>query len=410
MRIVQVNAVYGIGSTGRTCKELHDYALAHGHECLTFYGNHKGNYGPEAVFMGSTQSHKLHAVTGRLAGDWGVGSWTATRRLIKRLRDYSPDVVNLRNLHGNYVNFEMLLGYLAKHDIPTIVSLDDFMPMTGGCEHFTLNGCNGWQRDCSNCRHLARGRNYIFANNAAAAFERRRRLFNSIPRLGVLGVSQWTASLAKKSPVFANARFVDYVYNWIDLNVFKPQGEAADLETRARLGIGDRRMILGVSSGWDNRKGLDKFIELAKLLGDSYRIVLVGRMAKDIVLPENIIAVSATDSARQLVRYYSAADVFVHLSLQETFGKVVSEALACGTPAIVYNSTALPELVDENTGVVLETSASVYEIERKIKDIYSRNLHELKQACTQRAETLFSLSDNCAEFMSFYGNLINQCN
>ncbi len=406
MRIVQVNAVYGIGSTGRTCKELHDYALANGHECLTFYGNHKGNYGPEAVFMGSTQSHKLHAVTGRLAGDWGVGSWTATRRLIKRLRDYRPDVVNLRNLHGNYVNIEILLGYLAKHDIPTIISLDDFMPMTGGCEHFTLNGCNGWQRDCSNCRHLARGRNYIFANNAATAFERRRRLFNSIPRLGVLGVSQWTASLAKKSPVFASARFVDYVYNWIDLNVFKPQGEAADLETRARLGIGDRCMILGVSSGWDNRKGLDKFIELAKLLGDNYRIVLVGRKAKDIVLPENIIAVSATDSAQQLVRYYSAADVFVHLSLQETFGKVVSEALACGTPAIVYNSTALPELIGHGTGLVQEPDLSTENIAKNIVGFIDTITLTTSEACHQLAKDIFGLDANCEKQLMLYNSLI----
>lgn len=406
MRILQINAVYATKSTGRSCKELHDWAVAHGHEVLTIYGNGPKANVPEteAIYLGCMLEHKLHALTGRLAGDAGVGSWISTHRLLKIIRYYKPDIVHLRNLHGNYVHIPMLLRFLAKEDIPTMVHNHDCFWFTGGCMHYTVNGCDGWRKDCSNCIHLKRGKNYIITNRAKKALCRKRDLLGSIPRLAAMGVSKWTADQAQRSTVLGNAPISDYIYNWINLDIFQPQGIEKDMATRKLLGIKKNdTMVLGVASHWSLNKGLDHFIRLRAILPETTRICLVGSIDPCVILPNGIMALGTTESTTHLSNLYSAADVFVHLSMEETFGKVTAEALACGTPAVVYNSTASPELVNEETGVAVELGdfeAVATAIQRLATIHASKN-------CRQRAERFFNLDDNCARQIELYEKTIN---
>ncbi len=404
MKVVQINAVYGIMSTGRNVRELEEYLESKGHESVTFYGGHPGNYGDNVHFMGSYLSHKLHAVTARLFADAGCGSNLATKKLLKFLSEYKPDIVHLNNLHGNFVNINILLKYLADNDIPTVVHLHDCFSFTGGCMHYTANKCQQWQSDCKGCQHLLRGKDYIFRNKAERNLSRKAQLFQAIPHLAVCGVSQWIADEARKSPVFKNAKIITHVYNWIDIDVFKPQGCEVDKEIRLRYGIGNRRMILGVASGWGHGKGLEDFIELSKLLSADQVIVLVGKMPDGLSLPYNIIHIGATDRMSELAKLYSAADVFVHLSREETFGKVIAEALACGTPAVVYNSTAMPEIVDEATGRVVEPG-NVESVLSSISELTSSNRAKL---CRHRAECLFAKEQNCQRQLDVYHN-ISKC-
>lgn len=405
MRILQINVVYGVKSTGRSCKELHDWAVTHGHEVLTIYGNEPRADVPEseAIYLGSRIEHKIHALTGRLAGDAGIGSWRATRHLLGIIRKYKPDVVHLRNLHGNFVHIPMLLWFLARKNIPTVVQTDDCFWFTGGCMHYTTNGCWKWRKDCSNCRFLRRGKNYLVTNQAAFALQRKKTLFRDIPRLAALGVSQWTAEQIRLSSALGHAPIIDYVYNWIDLDVFRPQGDDKDKATREDLGIkhGDL-MVLGVASRWGISKGLEQFIKLRKLLPPSIHICLVGKMDPEISLPEGISALGSTESVRKLAELYSAADVFVHLSLEETFGKVTAEALACGTPAIVYDSTASPELVSPETGAAV-SPGDLQGVAAAIPRLASARLSE---ACRSHAQKLFDLSANCTRQLEIYQKTI----
>lgn len=405
MRILQINAVYGTKSTGRSCKELHDWAVYHGHEVLTVYGNEPKAEVPknEAIYLGSILEHKIHALTGRFVGDVGVGSWRATRRLLDIIRNYKPDVVHLRNLHGNFVNVSMLLHFLAEVDIPTVVQTDDCFWFTGGCMHYTVNGCDGWQKDCHNCQFLHRGKNYLIVNRAKHSLKRKTELFRNIPRLAAVGVSKWTAEQARKSTALRDAPIIDYVYNWIDLDIFRPQGKEKDNNTREILGIspGDI-MVLGVASGWGINKGLDHFIRLREMLPPTTYICLVGKIDSSVTLPQGIVSLGATESTKRLAELYSAADVFVHLSLEETFGKVTAEALACGTPAIVYNSTASPELVSPDTGVVVVPN----DLEAVAEAIPRLSTAHPSQACRKRAQALFDLSSNCTYLLNTYQKAI----
>ncbi len=404
MKILLINAVYGILSTGRSCREFHDFAINQGHECLTVYGGHYNREYPDTIYLGSNISHKIHAISARIAGEAGIGSWQATRNLLKIIKNYQPDVVHLRNLHGNFVHIPHLLKFLAENNIPTVVNLDDCYWFTGGCMHYTANHCFAWRSNCSQCQHLKRGDNYIFKNNASENLARKIELFSSIRRLAVLGVSKWIAHEASESPVFSKAKIIDYVYNWIDLKLFSPRNQSRNMMTRDNLGIApNSTLVVGVASGWGANKGLDDFKVLRNALSDDVIICLVGHMAKGTCLPKGIINIPATNNASSLADIYSAADVFVHLSREETFGKVTAEALACGTSAVVYNSTASPELVDMSTGVIVEPG-NIKGVALAIEKLmHSDNTN----ACRKRAEHLFSLETNCNRLIDFYQQVIN---
>lgn len=406
MKIVQINAVYGSLSTGRTAKQLHDFLKEKGHECVTFYGNnYSKNFSPEeAIFMGSYLSHKMHAFSGRLLGEVGMGSWFSTDKLLRFIKKYKPDVVHLRNLHGNFVHIPKLLQFLAQENIPTVVQLHDCYFYTGGCMHYTSNKCNLWQSDCKGCNHLLRGKNFIFFNRADRNLKIKKKLFEAIQRIAVLGVSKWTAEEAAKSTVFKNIPIIDFVYNWIDLNIFRPLNESTKSQVRERLRISpEKKIILGVASGWGINKGLSDYVQLRKILPIEYVIVLVGKIPDNYKLPNGILNIETISSQERLAEMYNIADVFVHLSKEETFGKVTAEALACGTPAVVYNSTANPELVDENTGCVVEPG-DILGIKNAITSL---DKSEVSINCRERASDLFNLNTNCAKILDIYSKLHN---
>ena len=350
MKILQINAVNKIASTGRNAFELSEYLSLHGHSSVIAYS--KGpSVNPDREFkIGGNTDTKIHGLMSRLFGKQGYYSNGATKKLLRYMNDYAPDVVVLNNLHGNYINLPMLLKYLAKKDIATVAVLHDCWFYTGKCCHYTTQGCYKWQDSCGNCPTLKKYNKSWFFDRTKSMLRDKKELFGNIPRLAVVGVSDWITNEAKKAPVFKNAKVFERIYNWIDTDKFVPK-ETTDLRTK--MGLTDKKVILCVASGWSKEKGLDTVLEIAQRLDEGERILLVGNISADVSLSEKIIHVPATNSVDELVSYYSMADVFVQPSLEETFGKVSAEALACGTPVVCFDSTANPELVGEGCGAVV---------------------------------------------------------
>jgi glycosyltransferase involved in cell wall biosynthesis len=405
MKVLQINAVFEILSTGRSYKETSDYLWAYGHECESIYGEYKRK-SEHSHYLGNVLSHKSHAFLTKLLGDFGYGSILDTYKLINYISHFKPDVIHIGNLHANFVNIPILFKYIARHDIPVIITLHDCYFFTGGCMHYTTNGCYKWKCDCRNCQFLHRGQDYWLTNTSQRNLKHKIKLFHSIPRLGVIGVSDWITNEAKHSLVFSKAKLFDRVYDWIDLNRFKPQGKDKDQQTKTKLGIDGKFMILGVSSTWNNKKGLDDFISLSRKLTDNQIIVLVGNLENDVKLPDNIIDVKSTNNVDELVEYYSASDVFVNLSLEETFGKVTAEALGCGTPIIVYNSTANPELVGDGCGYIIDEPHNISSIFDCITTIATNSKEAYSSYCRQKAVFSFNKDKNIGCQIKIYERLI----
>lgn len=400
MKIVIINAVYKIRSTGRTYCELHDYICSQGHECKVVYGEKKGNY-KDTIYLGNYIDHKFHALLSRLTGKVGCYSSNSTKKLLNFLDEYKPEIVHLGNLHSNFINIEMLLKYLGEKNIKTTLTLHDCFFYTGGCFHYTLNNCFKWQNKCEECKYYKNRKSWLF-DKSNYLFNIKELRFKNIKNLGVIGVSDWITNEAKKSTILKNAKIIKRVYDWIDLEIFKP----FNVEKKNLIkNLENKFIILGVASNWSRKKGLDKFIQLSEIISPDMVIILIGKIEKNINLPQNIINVLETDNIFELVKYYNLADVFLQLSKEETFGKVVAEALACGTPAIVYNSTASPELVKDSCGYIIENDENISSILKKVKKVKQLGKTYFSNNCRQKALKDFNKNINCTKIIDIWKSL-----
>lgn len=395
MKVLLINAVSGIRSTGRLCVQIADYLNANGIEGYIAYS--AGTPYPKGYKIGTPLEIKLHGLYSRVFGTQAYFSKKGTRKLLRFMDELKPDVVHLGNLHSNYINLKMLLEYLAEHDIPTVLTLWDCWFFTGKCCHYTPENCLKWQRKCYDCPRLKAENPSWFFDRTPKMYRDKKELFEKIPRLAVVGVSDWITNEAKKS-FLACAKEVVRIYNWINLDVFKTK-ETGDL--RHRLGLENRFVVLGVSSGWGESKGLNEFIKLAGVIPDDIRIVLVGSLSSGIKLPENILRIDETHNVEELVEYYSMADVLVNFSKVESFGLVTAEALACGTPAIVMNSTANPELVGNGCGYVVEID-NVEEVLHRVLDIKALGKADFSAKCIEYTRDNFQKDERIRDYIDIY--------
>lgn len=352
-----INVVCGIRSTGRICTDLADALTEQGHKVKIAYGRETvpDQYKKYAVRIGTDLDVKLHGVRARLLDESGFGSKRATIRFIEWVKKYDPDVIHLHNIHGYYINIEVLFDYLRTCGKKIIWTLHDCWAFTGHAAYCEAADCERWKNGCHNCPKRDDYPKAI-TDNSRVNWVKKRKIFTGIPNLQIITPSKWLAGLVKKS--FLRKYPVSVIYNGIDTSVFKPVDSS---QLRKKLKIGDKKVILGVAAVWDQRKGLDDFIKLNKLIDKKeYQIVLVGLTEKQIVnLPKSIIGITRTDSVEQLVELYSLADVFFNPSKEESFGLTSVEALNCGTPVIVYDLTALPEVVGNGLGIVVSSDSLI---------------------------------------------------
>ena len=382
MKVVQINAVYKSSSTGRLTEELHLYMKSHGLDSYVFCTNLKDTT-KNIYKIGSKLDYRFHSLLSRVFGKQAYFSRGATKIILEKLSIIKPDVVILGNLHGNYINLPMLLNYLSINKIATIIILHDCWFFTGHCCYYTEDQCEKWKTKCVKCPILHKYNRSLFFDNSSFIFEDKQQLFNKIGNLTVIGVSDWIKNEAKQSPILENATSFRRVYNWLNLEVFKP---LKNNSLRDKLQIDKKRfVILGVSQLWSEYKGLYRFIQLAHDQADSL-IVLVGNIPKNITLPSNIMSVGPTSNIHELAQYYNMADVFVNFSIQETFGLVSAEAIACGTPLITNTVTANPEICGEGCGYIVNLEewqkviASIEEVKRNTKSFYTKDCRKFALA------------------------------
>ena len=383
MKIVQINAVYKLSSTGRNTLEMHEYCRQNGVESHVFCSN-MNDVEHNIHIIGSRLDHKLHALWSRIFGKQAFFSYNATRKMLKTMDTIHPDVVILGNLHGNYINLPLLLKYLAKNNIATIVVMHDCWFFTGHCTHYFSIGCDKWQTECKNCTMMKEDNTSLFFDTSNFMFRHKKKLFDAIPRLGVIGVSGWITGEAAKSAILSNAKIYQKVYNWIDLKKFYPR----DIRIlKEKLGIKDEFVILGVASSWNKNKGLSHFVYVAKEMPD-VKVILVGKIDECIPTIDNIKCVGSTANVDELAEYYSLADTLLVCSPQETFGKVSAEALACGTPVIANDWTANPEVAGSECGIVIHDNNDA-EILAAVKNIRKLGKEFYSEKCIKRAQNNF---------------------
>ena len=345
-RLLLINCVCGIRSTGRICSDIAREYEGKGYDVRIAYGR-MDELDKEssrwAVKIGGRLSRNIHAVLTRLFDLHGTRlcSYFATKKFLKWAEEWNPDVIWLHNIHGYYLNYRLLFDWIKRHPEKEVKwTLHDCWAFTGHCAYFTAVGCNKWKSGCRGCPSKGDYPRSVLFSRSEKNLKEKVQAFSGVQRMSLITPSKWLADLTRES--FLRQYPVAVVNNKIDTNVFKPTKG----DFRKRFNLENKIVILGVASTWDKRKGLDDFLKLRLLLDDRYAIVLVGLSKKQISnLPKNIVGITKTNSSRELAELYSSADWFFNPTYEDNYPTVNLEARACGCRVVTYDTGGAAEAI-----------------------------------------------------------------
>lgn len=416
MKIIQINTVCKRGSVGNIAADLYEMAESHGWEAGFAFGRGSAPDSMHTFKTGSLWDMGCHVLRNFFKGEGGFGSKNSTKALVKWLEEEKPDVLHLHNLHGFYLDVEILFAYIKREQIQrnhmkVIWTLHDCWSFTGHCAFYDYSGCDKWKTQCGSCQYHRKVYPYaLFCDNTRTSYERKKEAFSGVPKMSLVVPSRWLAEQMKES--FLKDYPVHIIPNGIPLDVFRilPEKKGMDKKSPAKI-------ILGVANVWEKRKGMYYFLMLAEQIMKEKRndlqILLVGvnssqRKSLGQKYPQEILRMRGrTSSRKELVELYNQASVFVNPTLEDNFPTTNLEALACGLPVVTFQTGGSPEALDASCGIVVPKGdfQSLYQAVVEVLDRRARNNAEdfpySKEACRKKAEWFGK--DKCfEEYLSLY--------
>ena len=340
MKYLFINSVYGVRSTGKIIAQQCRQLQAQGHTCLVGYGREASpDCAVKTLKIGTRLDVLIHGFLSTFFDRQGFGSKRATKRFLKQVETYAPDVIWLHNVHGYYIHLETLFNWLKAHPkIKVYWTLHDCWAFTGHCAYFTMAKCDKWKTQCKNCPQKKAYPRCLGFSGSSRNYQKKKEIFNGVADLTLITPSQWLADLTRES--FLKNYPVKVQNNTVDTTVFKPTPS----DFRHRYGIKHKKIVLAVAVILEETKGLPDLLQLRKLLDERFVLVLVGVPTEKIKqLPPNIKGIARTKNQQELAAIYTAADVFVNPTHQDNYPTVNLEARACGTPVVTYNVGGSPE-------------------------------------------------------------------
>lgn len=397
-KLLIINVSVNSGSTGRIAEEIGQTAISNGYDTYFAYGRLARESKCKLIKIGKKLNVRLHGIESRLFDNHGFSSRIATKKFIKEIERIKPDIINVHNLHGYYINVKILFEYLNKTNIPIVWTFHDCWPFTGHCSYFDRYNCTKWKTECHSCPNKHGYPSSLILSRAKRNFYKKRKLFSDYKKTTIVTPSNWLSDITKQS--FFKGKNIVTINNGTDLTTFK----IVNGNKRHSLNLQNKKIVLGVASIWDKRKGFDDFIRLNELLSDDYKIILVGLNKKQIEsLPENIIGIERTESVHELAELYSMADVFVNPTYSDNFPTTNIEALACGTPVITYKTGGSPEAIDEMTGVVVE-QGNINKLKEAIESV-AKDKAMYTERCRERAVNLYNKQDRFNDYINLFNSL-----
>ncbi len=401
MKVLQINAVYGQGSTGVIVKDIDEALQENGYKSFVAYAN--CNTIPNNGFkIGNKIDHKVHGMLTRTLGKQAYSSVLSTNKLLRYIDIINPDVIHLHNLHSNYINLNMLLKYIIKNDIKTVITLHDCWFFTGKCFHYIADQCTKWQTECNTCPRLKKDVPSWFFDQTSKVFNDKKRYFELISDLVVVGVSNWISNEAKKS--FFKDKEIATIHNGVDTVIFKPM----ESNFRKKNNIEDKFVILGMANKWLLPNNNPSLKYISNNLGENYVLVLVGcSEAEKHNLPANVIGLGYVNNKEELARIYSMADVFVNTTWEDSFPTVNIESISCGTPVITFDSCGSPEAIDKDTGLIVP-QGNYKQLWKAIMEIKQKGKHYYQQRCVEYGREKYNKNDRYTDYILLYEEICNR--
>ena len=401
MKILHVNITYNRGSTGVIVEDLHNMSMKEGFDSYVTYSNTSL---PEDKIVngyqiGNVLGKKMHGLLSRIGGKQGYFSHLSTRKLIKHIDKVSPDIVHLHNLHGNFLHVNMLLDYLGKKNISTVVTLHDCWLFTGGCTHYTISKCDKWLDKCGGCpKNSSHTPAYIY-DASASILRDRKKYFGKIKNLTVVGVSNWITSEANKT-FFSKSNSVT-IHNGIDNDFFCP----TESDLKKQLNIEDKFVILGFAKKWLLEENKKAFETVTKGIPNDAVMVLFGcNESEKAQLPPNVIGMDFIRDRDTLRKLYSMGDVFANCTRQESLSLINVEVQSCGTPIVTYRNTGAKETVDNESSFSVE-DGNAEEMLSRILEIKQNGKSKYSEQCRKFVREKFNRQENYEKYISLYRSI-----
>jgi len=395
MKVLQINTTVNFSSIGRIAEDIGKVLMKNGHQSYIAFGRGNRPSASELIRIGNKVDVYLHVLQTRLFDNHGLASVSATKKLIQEIEKINPDVIGLHNLTGYYINIEILFDYLNARQIPVLWTLFDCWAITGHCTYFDVIGCEKWKIQCNHCPNL---NDYplTWCDNSKRNFRIKKELFTKNKNLHLLVNSNWLEAYVKQS--FLKDIPVHVTPSAIDIEVFKCQ----ESNILNEYGLNGKKVLLGCASDWVERKGLKDLVQLSQIVGNEYRVVVIGVTKKQQAnLPESVTGIQRTENINQLAAWYSSAFAFVNPTYQDNFPTTNLEALSCGTPVVTYNTGGSPEAIDQHTGRVVE-KGDVQGLASAIDDLSLVDRNVLRQNCRDRAEKLYDKNKQFMEYLNIF--------
>ena len=385
-KVLYINSVCGFGSTGRIVADL---TKTDDYESLVCFGRKKDFANVNSFQFANFFDNAIGAIRTILFDNNLNICTNATRRLIKKIKEYNPDIIHLHNIHGYYVNVEMLINFLKEYGKPVVWTFHDCWPFTGYCSDAYYVNCEKYQKECVNCDHWFAYPFSLFKQNVTKDFNRKKELFRGFDNLTIVTPSKWLGGICNLS--FLRNMNTVTVNNGIDLNDFKP--------SKAK---NNKFTVLAVASFWTKDKGSEDLNKLVKLLDKDIEVVAVGNGSDKI---DGVKAISHTNNKAELVDLYSSAHVLVNPTLDDNFPSVNIESIACGTPVITYRTGGSPEIIDGKTGVVVDKGN--YKAMAEVVNKLYRNYYFKSEDCVKRSKR-YSKEVMKKEYQKLYESLLSK--
>lgn len=385
-KVLYINSVCGFGSTGRIVADL---TKTDDYESLVCFGRKKDFANVNSFQFANFFDNAFGAIRTILFDNNLNICTNVTKRLIKKIREYNPDIIHLHNIHGYYVNVEMLINFLKEYGKPVVWTFHDCWPFTGYCSDAYYVNCEKYQKECVNCDHWFAYPFSLFKQNVTKDFNKKKELFRDFDNLTIVTPSKWLGGICSLS--FLRNKHIVTVNNGIDLNDFKP--------SKAK---NDKFSVLAVASFWTKDKGSEDLNELVKLLDKDIEVVVVGNGSDKI---EGVKSISHTNNKAELVDLYSSAHVLINPTLDDNFPSVNIESIACGTPVVTYRTGGSPEIVDGKTGVVVDKGN--YKSMAEVVNRLYRNYYFKSEDCVERSKR-YSKEVMKKEYQKLYESLLGK--
>lgn len=404
--LLQINPVLRVNtSTGRIMQEIGELAMQHGwRSCIAYSKGRDGikSCQSEVIPVGNKWSTIWHGLETRLFDRHGLASNEATRLFVKQIQELKPNVIHIHNIHGYFLNYQILFDFLAKSNIPVIWTVHDCWLYTGHCYYYSYAGCNKWQTGCGHCPQKKEFPASWLIDRSHQNYEDKKQAFTSLPldQLTIVPVSEWIREEMQHS-FFQNNQF-HVIHNGINTNIFNIYNPE---QVKQKYGLNGKHILLGVASIWSREKGFDDCIQMADFLHPDEMLVLVGvRPEQQKKLKKNMLGIPRTENIHQLAELYAAADAFINPTWQDNYPTVNLEAIACGTPVVTYRTGGSIEVITDQTGFIVP-QGNVKEMLEAARLISQRGKAYYQQPCRTYALENFRKEDRYQDYLDLYDKL-----